>query len=381
MNSYRALKVKEIELALTALQDRLDNCPRQNSLHAVVLQNLENLLASLANELVVIAPVIDDANFRALVDVRVNRISVFLFLVERQYLRALSSPSKEELFLRTLFLNCAKRIGLDWIEDIVVQGSGELAIYPEFVASLAMPAFHVPTGLLDSFLSLPGIYHEFGHSAFRQFPALLAAMRKVCADYFDEVVRRLGPMQPNLRDAQLKRFKKAQDFWTDRRLEELFCDLFAQYIAGCANLISMIDLSMAQGRPTFDMEDPDYPPDAARVRACELALNTAQAADAQTQNLMQEWEDYAARFPESQYCRDACPKELLRALAESVFTTLAVEAPKLPKLSVPPPDVSVAFTPAQSITLEDAIQQGMSVLSWHRDNFESWWQDAVKRLV
>jgi hypothetical protein len=381
MNSYRAFKAKEVELALTALQDRLDKCPRQNNLHSVVLGKLEGLLAVLAQELVIISPVIHDPAFRPLVDARINRISIFLFLVERQYLRALSTPSPEELFLRGILINCAKRLGLDWIEDLVVQGSGELAIYPEFAGSLTTPAFHVPTGLLDSFLALPGIYHEFGHSVFRKFPSLLTAMKDVCKAYFDDLARRLGPMQPNLRDAQLKRFKKAHDFWSDRRLEELFCDLFAQYIGGCANVISMIDLSMAQGRPTFEMENQDYPADAARVRACELALNAQQSADPQTRDLMIEWEEYAQRFTDSQFYHDACPKELLRQLGEVVFTKLGTELPKLPRLTLPPPDVNVAFTPVKQTTLEDAIQQGMSVLSWRRDNFDSWWEDVVKRLI
>src|SRR5580765_1298124 len=46
-----------------------------------------------------------------------------------------------------------------------------------------------------------------------------------------------------------------------------------------------------------------------------------------------------------------------------------------------PPDVTVAFRPVQTTTLEDAIQQGMPVLLWHPDNFESWWQDVLKRLI
>jgi hypothetical protein len=120
MNSYRALKAKEVELALAALQERLEQCPRANGQHVIVLDRLEALLATFANELLAIQPVIHDAAFRSLVDYTLNRTSIFLFIVEMQYLRGLVTPSSEELFLRSVFLNCAKRLKLDWIEDVAV---------------------------------------------------------------------------------------------------------------------------------------------------------------------------------------------------------------------------------------------------------------------
>lgn len=57
MNSYRALKAKEVELALAALQERLERCPRKNGQHALVLDRLEALLATFAAELLGIQPV------------------------------------------------------------------------------------------------------------------------------------------------------------------------------------------------------------------------------------------------------------------------------------------------------------------------------------
>lgn len=381
MNSYRALKAKEVELALAALQERFEQCPRANGQHVIVLDRLEALLGTFANELLTIQPVIHDAAFRSLVDYTLNRISIFLFIVEMQYLRGLVMPTSEELFLRSIFLNCTKRLGLDWINDIAVQGSGELAIYPELAGSLAIPAFHIPTGLLDSFLSLPGVYHEFGHSVFARFPSILAAMQQVVRTHYQDLFQQLGPMQPAIRAAQLKRFELAEEFWTDRCLEELFCDLFAQYIGGCANIVSMIDLSMAKGRPTYDMDSLDYPPDAARVRVCASSLTTDQATEASTEHLLEEWKEYAQQFSDSQFYRDACGENLLKQLGQTVFAGLASEMPNLPKNEAPPPDVKVAFIPAQTLTFEDAIQQGCAVLAWNRDNFESWWQDARARLV
>jgi hypothetical protein len=381
MNSYRALKAKEVELALAALQERLEQCPRANGQHEIVLERLEALLAALAQELLIFTPVIHDVAFRSLLDKTLNRVSIYLSLVEMQYLRGLATPSKEELYLRSILLNCAKRLGLDWIEDMAVQGSGALAIYPELGNSLAIPAFHVPTGLLDSFLSLPGVYHEFGHSVFARFPLLLDAMKQVVRVYFEELIRQLGPMQPAIRDAQIKRFQDAETFWTDRCLEELFCDLFAQYIGGCANVVSMIDLSMAKGYPTYDMGSSDYPPDAARVCVCALALTADQAAEASTKHLLEEWKEYSQRFSDSQFYRDACAENLLKQLGRMVFAEILSAMPKLKKNETPPPDLKVAFATEPQVSFEDAIQRGCTVLAWNRDNFESWWEDIQTRLI
>jgi hypothetical protein len=381
MNSYRALKAKEVELALAALQERLAQCSRANGQHLKVLERLEALLAIHANDFLTMQPVIHDAAFRSLLDKILNQISIFILIVETQYLRGLVNPSAEELFLRSVFLKCAKRLGLDWIEDMVVHGSGELAIYPKFGNSLAIPSFHIPTGLLDSFLSLPGVYHEFGHSVFARFPSLLTSMRQAVRTYFQDLIRHLGPMQPALRAAQLKRFQQAEEFWTDRCLEELFCDLFAQYIGGCANIVSMIDLSMAKGSPTYEMDSPSYPPDAARVRVCVLMLAGNQANEASTTHLLQEWEEYAQQFSDSQLYRDACSENLLRQFGQNAFSTLTLEMPALPKIENPPPDVQVVFAHTTDISFEDAIQHGCAVLAWRRDNFESWWQDVRTRLI
>jgi hypothetical protein len=381
MSSYRALKAKEIELSLLSLEERLKVCPRPNGEHKIVLERLEELLTDFSAELLNIQPVIEDPTFRSSVDYTVARISSFLSIVETQFIRGLMNPSPEELSLRAVFLGCARRLGLDWIEDMVVQSSGTLAIYHRLGHSLATPVLHVPPGLLDKVLSLPGVYHEFGHSVFACSPAILIAMREITRVYFGTLRLQLGPMQPAARQTQLERFKQAEDFWNERRLEELFCDLFAQYVSGCANVISMIDLSMAEGRPVFDMGDADYPPDAARVRVCAMMLGADQAGEDFMQELQNEWEEFARQFPESSPFRDACAETLLKQFGEVVFSTLARELPNVPKCEEPLPDVQDAFVPTQSLEFENAVQQSLAVLAWNRDNFESWWQDARRRLT
>jgi hypothetical protein len=381
MSSYRALKAKETAVALLGLEERLTQCPCVAGEHAVVLEKLEGILARLFAKLEQIAPLAGDPAFHSHVDLELNYISSYLSVIELQFVRALQTPSKEELYLRAMFLRLAERLGINWFEDMVLHTSGKLGIYQELDGSLATPVIHVPGGFLDKFLSLPGVYHEFGHSVFAEFPSILGVMLGVVRRYFDELRHRLGPTQPESRYVQLKRFQDAEDFWNDRRLEELFCDLFAQYLCGCANIISMIDLSMAEGRPVSDTGDLDYPPDGARVRACAMMLNPDQAGEASMHELQEEWEDYAQQFNHSLLFRDSCAEPLLRELGQSVFAALAAEMPALRKCDDPLPDVKEAFVPSNTVVFEKAIQQGFAVLAWRRDNFESWWKDVRTRLV
>ena len=115
MNSYRALKAKEIELALAALQERLEQCPRTNGQHVIVLERLEALLATYANELMIIQPIIHDAAFRSTVDFTLNQTSIFIFIVEMQYLRGVGNAVKGRIISSLDFpeLCQAFRFGLD----------------------------------------------------------------------------------------------------------------------------------------------------------------------------------------------------------------------------------------------------------------------------
>lgn len=381
MSSYRALKAKEVGYALLGLQERLEQCPRPDGAHDIVLERLRTLLANFASELLRIQPGVEDPAFRWEVDAALREISTFLSIVETQFIRGLENPSPEELSLRRVLLGCAPRLGIDWLEDMVVQRSGSLGIYHKLYQSLGTPVFHVPYGLLDKFLSLPGVYHEFGHSVFAKSPAFLTVMHAIVRTYFESLRHHVGPTQPHVRIVQLRRFQQAEEFWNDRRLEELFCDLFAQYIGACANIVSMIDLSMAEGNSVADMEDSDYPPDGARVRACSLMLTANQAGEEFMYRLLEEWKEYAQQFTDSLLYRDACAEPLLSQIGQAVFHALASELPNLPKNRDPLPDVQEAFTPAETVLFEDAIQHGFAVLAWNRDNFESWWQDIRTRLV
>jgi len=85
------------------------------------------------------------------------------------------------------------------------------------------------------------------------------------------------------------------------------------------------------------MGSSDYPPDAARVCVCALALTPDQAAEASTKHLLEEWKEYSRRFSDSQFYRDACAENLLKQLGRVVFAEILLAMPKLKKTKHPRP--------------------------------------------
>ena len=237
--------------------------------------------------------------------------------------------------MRIIFLASVKRLGLDWIQDLVVHSSGRLAIFPKFFSVLDIPVFHVQANFLDKCLSLPGAFHEFAHSIFLRFGEFLAAMSAEVIAYFEALKRGIGPVPEDQRQRITKGFDRAQAFWTDSRLAELFCDLFAQYVAGCANMISMVDLCMGTGQPPWDTEIKGYPPFAARVRVCQLSLTPEQAASDEMKGLLADWNQYANYDTSDSFYREVCSDKLLHRFTAAVLDLLPKLMPKTSVTSAP----------------------------------------------
>lgn len=381
MNSYQGIKAEEVKFVLVRLSERLEECPRGERDPVLILECLEQRLAEIAEDYLAEEEVLRDPEFG--LD-GLNRLGVIissLSLIEDEYLPALAHQTDEERMLRLAFLKCAKRIGLDWIRDIVVHSSGTLAIFPVFLTLLGIPVIHVQANFLDKCLTFPGIFHEFGHSVFLQSDDFYNTMRKEVVAHFDAMRKAIGPVAEEEKRKQLDRFNNAQDYWDDSRLAEIFCDLFGQYVVGCANMISMIDLSMAQGQPACDTNIPGYPPDAARVKVCEYALTAEQAASDVIKDLLVEWERYAEIENAGSPYRDVCHEKLLRRLTAIVLNLLETRMPATPRNIVLLPDIDAATAPFETLTFEEVTQRGMAILLQRPDFFDSWWREVRNKLV
>jgi hypothetical protein len=381
MYSYQPLKADEVKFVLVGLFERLDACPRGSRDPVFMLECLKERVEDIANlyeteELVFRDPAfgMDGLN-------RLGVIMAYLSIIEEEYLPAVAHMTDEERDLRVIFLGSAKRLGLDWIKDVVVHSSGSLAIFPTFFSALDIPVIHVQANFLDRCLCLPGAFHEFGHSVFLKFSQFFDAMKAELAAHFDALRKVIGPVSEEQKKRQVESLNRAQDYWTDSRLAELFCDLFAQYVAGCANFISMVDLSMATGQPACDTGIPDYPPDAARVKVCEYALTPAQAASDEVKSLLAEWEKYAEIENADSVYREVCSEKLLQRFAAVILELLPQLMPQTQRNVAVMPDIESVLGPYENLTFEEATQRGITVLLKRPVYYDSWWREARRKIV
>jgi hypothetical protein len=381
MHSYQPLKADEVKFVLVRLAERLADCPRGARDPVFILECLEERLTEIAQDYLAEEAVLRDPAFG--LD-GLNRLGVIissLSLIEYEYLPAVAHQTEEERTLRLVFLKCAERLGLDWFKDLVVHSSGTLAIFPDFVTLLGIPVIHVQANFLDKCLTFPGIFHEFGHSVFLRFADFYDAMKREVEAHFDVMRKAIGPVPEEERQKQLARFQVAQEYWDDNRLAEIFCDLFGQYVAGCANMISMIDLSMAQGQPACDESIIGYPPDAARVKVCEYALTPEQAALEFIKDLLAGWEQYADIEFAGSFYRDVCHEKLLRRLTTVVLDLLSTLMPNTPRNVSLLPNIDAATAPFETLSFEELTQRGIAILLLRPDFFDSWWREARNKLV
>ena len=381
MYSYQPLKADEVKFVLVGLHERLDACPRGSRDPVFMLDCLKERVEDIALDYENEEPAFRDPDFGLDGLNRLGAIMASLALIEEEYLPAVANLTDEERMLRLVFLGSVKRLGLDWIKDLVVHSSGSLAIFPKFFTVLDVPMVHVQANFLDRCLCLPGAFHEFGHSVFLKFAEFHNAMKAEVFTYFDALRKGIGPVAEDQKKRLLETIDKAQAYWTDSRLAELFCDLFAQYVAGCANIISMIDLSMGTGQPACDTETSGYPPDAARVKVCEYALTPEQAASDEVKQLLADWEQYAEVDRADFFYRSVCSEKLLRRFTIVVLDLLQKLMPQTQRNVALMPDIETVLGPYQSLTFEEATQRALTVLMKRPDLYDSWWRDARTKLV
>jgi len=152
-------------------------------------------------------------------------------------------------------------------------------------------------------------------------------------------------------------------------------------VAGCANMISMIDLSMAEGQPACKTDIPGYPPDAARVKVCEYALTPEQATSIEVKDLLEGWEGYAEVDNADSFYRDVCSEKLLRRFTRVILDLLGQLMPNTPRNLALMPDISAVLGPYETLTFEQVTQRTITVLMKRADSYDYWWREAREKIV
>jgi len=294
------------------------------------------------------------------------------------YVAGLERQTALEAELRQVLLNACGRLSLNWIQDMLVRLSDHLAIYPIYRQGLDMPVFYGPPNLLESFLSLAGIYHELGHSVFLVDKEFLIQLTVEVKTYFDDEKAKLGPMTPELHARMVADIDDAARYWDDLRLAEIFCDLFGSYVCGPANVISVMDLAMARGLPPTELIS-DYPPNAVRVWACHHILSVVQKTQPLLEEAFADWEAYESKFAVTPNYGKYCPPVLVQRLADKT-ADLIINRLGTPRYGNLLPSLADARAVQAGINLEDLLNAGAVVLLEAPSEFDAW-RRATRPLV
>lgn len=375
MSRYRLAKAAEHAVNLEWMRGKLAAFRRTPSAPGHILSQLEREFTEAEKALALLGVAAATPGLEDDADSLSKYLAAFMQVTSVHYIAGLERQTVVESDLRLVLLNACRRLRLDWIQDLLVRLSDHLAILPVYRRRLDMPVFYGPPNLLESFLCLPGIYHEFGHNVFLTHDEFLIELRRAVVDYFDAEKARLGPMMPELRKRREAELDEAAAYWDDLRLTELFCDLFAGYVCGPVNLISIMDLAMADGLPPTELIT-DYPPNASRVAACHHILSTVQKTQPLLEDMFSDWQDYERRFSPVASYGTFCPPALVLKLADSAKMLLTTLLPNVQTYADLLPTLDEARAVNAGIGLERLLNSGAVVLLEAPTEFDAWWRRA-----
>jgi hypothetical protein len=379
---YRRAKAAELSLSLRWLRNELDELDRTDSVHAVTLGHLRQQFEQVENSFGLVTAVLslNDETFAVAVDGLLQSIHRYIVTTSTHYIAGLQRQTPLDLTMRKILLNARSRLRLDWIEDFVVRLDRPLALLPRYRGLYSIPLFFGPPNLLETVLELPGVYHELGHNAFARDEEYRKELEAVVKNHFETAKNLAGPMPAAQKAVRDKQLDDAARSWSEARLAEIFCDLFAGYVSGSANYGSIVEMGMMGATNPFIMSSPRHPPESARVQLAYFALSDEQKQNGTVQNIREVWKTFSGKFTSDLRFRHSCSDDLLSALASRTISLLQQRLPNLPRYQPALPTLEAAKTISKGATLEELINAGIVILFEAPDDFFNW-QQQTKSLI
>lgn len=375
---YRRAKAAELSLLLRWLRNELDDLTKSDTVHTATLRHLQHEFEQVENSFRLVTSVLslNDETFAVAVDGLLQSIHRYTVTTSTHYVAGLQRQTPLDLTVRTILLNARTRLRLDWIEDFVVRLDRPLALLPQYRGLDSIPMFFAPPNLLETVLELPGVYHEIGHNVFARDENYRRELERVVKGHFENAKHLAGPMPAAQKAERDKQLDSAARSWSEARLAEVFCDLFAGYVCGSANYGSIVEMGMMGATNPFLMTSPRHPPESARVRLAYFALSDQQKQNSTVQKIREVWKTFSARFASDLRFRHSCADDLLAALAARTMSLLAERLPNLPRYQAALPSLETARAIHQGMTLEELINAGVVILFEAPDEFLHWQQKA-----
>ena len=234
-------------------------------------------------------------------------------LITNYYLWALSGQTQPyAIALRLLIAPLLKQPGLQHISDwLVVRGEGPATTNRiREIPIFYLPRYQQRTCLID----LADVFHELGHNVWEGNQALRRPVFRAISDYFANNPNHDGFDTPSRQRSSAERNSeernrrngaatqpKSLQYWQDasfgaKRVEEMFCDIYATTIGGPAYAYAFLDLVMRASSQPFERSPYAHPPHAFRADTCLFALEPYYGNDALFGDIQTWWENYKMRY-------------------------------------------------------------------------------------
>jgi len=379
---YRKAKAAELSVVLQWLRRELDDISSTDTIHLITLRHLREELTQVEQSFgfITSALSLNDDVVGLAIDRLLLSVHRFFVTTSTHYIATLRRQLPLDLTVRDILLNACGRLRLHWIEDLVVCIDRPLALLPRYRGLYSIPVFYGPPSLLDTILELPGIYHELGHNVFARDDTFRRELAEIVKQYFATAKHLAGPMSAAQKATRDRELDAAALSWTEGRLAEVFCDLFAGYVSGSANFGSIVEMSIMTATNPYLTTSPRHPPEAARVRLSYLLLTDEQKQNRTVENIRDAWNTFSGKFTSDLRYRQSCADQLLRELASRTLALLSERLPDLPRYTAALPSLNAASAIGAGVTVEDVINAGVVILFEAPDEFLNW-QKQAKPLI
>jgi hypothetical protein len=379
MARYRLAKAAEHAINIEWLRQKIAGLRAVAGPHAPLLKQLEEEFAELEELCKLVQNASAIPALEADADDAAHYMATYLPALAVHYISSLETQTALDLEMHHIVFGICRRLKMDWVEGVLVRLSQHLNIVPAYRNRHGIPVLYGPPNVLECYLSLPGIYHELGHNVSVHEPEIAYVLEATVAEFFESEKTKLGPIDRDHRNRQLEAYDDAIDYWTPYRLAELFCDLFAGYVCGPANVISIMDLAMCRGLLPTDLLV-EHPASAVRVNACLHLLTAEQADQDLIKEAVVEWNQYAGQYSTAKGFNTLCPPQLIELLAKKTEELIAQKLPQVPRYRGLLPTLEQAMAIGEGFNLEEIINAGFTVMMEEPDAFPAW-RDRVRPLM
>jgi len=380
MEGYLESKVAEYKILLDWIDLEIQQLQKKGEYHHYLIENLKNEIQKaqlLYTQLKTIASINVPQLFIRAVPI-IHNLELRTRLATHYYIPSLQRENDNDLFMRKLVLLSAKRLNLPWIKDPIVCFDGPHAIVTSLIET---PVIYVPTELNVSLLDMAGLYHELGHNVFFRFSNIENDLLMTVSRYFDELIQSVGPMAPEKMRERRKTYEYARKYWLTERVNEIFSDIFATYVAGPAYYFFWINMALSIGANPYKINPIDlHPPLAARVEACYEALSPTHKHNNVIKLINKNWNAYTQNHKKEADYDFKCSSELLKRIVNKAIENIKRDLGLLKPYDKPLPDEKYLKQIPSNMYLEEILNCATKMFLFSAKNYDDWQKATMKHL-